>query len=273
MEEKGGICVFPLRMSGISDHVVVDVAEHTHSDCFQLMYCKGGRGDVFVGNQCFSAEKGHIYLAPPLVPHGMVQKNGLRLGEIKFTVENRVLYDAVAHLPRDIDVDGEFLLASAMGDVLREGLSDMPYGYETACSTLLLLLFRLLRRHGIVLAKGAEKFYAISDYRKEIDLLAVSKYIEEHLGDRLTLETIAETVHFSSSYLSARFKEKWGMPLMQYVNQRRIARARELLVTSEHTLGEIATAVGFQSIHYFSRFFKQKVGISPNAYRVSYGKK
>ena len=260
-------------MSGISDHVVVDVNEHTHSDCFQLMYCKGGRGKIVVGGNRFSAERGHIYLASPTVVHAIRQESGMRLGEIKFTIERKVLYDAVAKLPSDIDVDGDLLLAAAMGEVLREGLSEMPYGYEMACSSLLLLLFRLLRQYGIVLAKDTEKFYAISDYRKEIDLLTVSEYIEMHLGERITLEALAERVHFSPSYLSARFKEKWGMPLIRYVNCRRIERAKELLVTSEHTLDEIASAIGFCSIHYFSRFFKQKVGISPNVYRISHRKK
>ena len=63
------------------------------------------------------------------------------------------------------------------------------------------------------------------------------------------------------------------MPLIRYVNCRRIERAKELLVTSDHTLDEIAMAVGFCSIHYFSRFFKQKVGASPNAYRILHRKK
>ncbi len=265
--------MLPLRMSGISDHIIIDCAVHSHPDCFQLIYCQGGKGEIELNGEWIQAQKGHMYFSPPMTTHGMRQKGGLRLGEIKVIIDDKNLYEAARLLPKDVDVDGNPLLAASMREILREGLSDWTYCYEVACSSLLVFLFRLLRVYKIPLTKRAEKYYAISDYRKEIDLLAVTEYIERHLCEQITLEKLAETVHFSTSYLSSRFKERWGVPLMQYVNSLRIEKAKQMLLVSEETVSEIAQAVGFNSLHYFSRFFKQKVGVSPNAYRLAAKKK
>ncbi|MBQ2719804.1 MAG: helix-turn-helix transcriptional regulator [Clostridia bacterium] len=258
----------PVHLLAVSDHIVVSIDAHSHKDCFQLMYCKGGRGEILLDGRRIEAQRGHMYLARPTVQHGMVQKGGLRLAEIKFLIKDEVLLDAVTAIPEDVDVDKDPPLAASFREVLREGLSDAPYGYEATSTALLLFLYRLLRSLNIVMPHHSDKYTAFSDYRKEIDLLAVADYVERHLHEEITLERLADTVHFSTSYLSAKFKEKWGVPLMKYVNLLRIEKAKELLITTEEPISEIALSVGFQSLHYFSRFFKQKNGMSPNAYRA-----
>lgn len=258
----------PVHLLAVSDHIVVSIDAHYHKDCFQLMYCKGGRGDILIDGRAVEARRGHMYLSRPMMQHGMIQKSGLRLAEIKFLVKDDVLLEAVSRIPTDVDVESDPLLAASMREILREGLADAPYSYEATSTAILLFLYRLLRSLGIVMPNHSDKYVTFSDYRKEIDLLAVADYVERHLQEEITLELLAETVHFSSSYLSARFKEKWGIPLMKYVNLLRIEKAKELLVTTDDSISEIALSVGFQSLHYFSRFFKQKTGQSPNAYRM-----
>ncbi len=232
------------------------------------MYCKGGRGDILIDGRTVEAQKGHMYLSRPMMQHGMVQRGGLRLAEIKFLVKDDVLLEAVSSIPTDVDVDYEPLLAASLREVLHEGVADAPYGYEATSAALLLFLYRLLRALGIATQQQSDTYTAFSDYRKEIDLLAVAEYVERHLHEEITLERLAETVHFSTSYLSAKFKEKWGISLMKYVNLLRVEKAKELLLTTEEPISEIALSVGFKSLHYFSRFFKQKTGKSPNAYRA-----
>ena len=59
----------------------------------------------------------------------------------------------------------------------------------------------------------------------------------------------------------------WGIPPMQYINHLRIERSKVLLAMTDKSATEIALDVGFQSIHYFSRYFKDKEGMTPNEYR------
>ena len=98
------------------------------------------------------------------------------------------------------------------------------------------------------------------------------RYIENNLDREITLDELAKTVHFNKSYLIVRFKETWGISPMKYVNYVRIERARELLATTEKSITDIALEVGFSGIHYFSRYFKARVGITPQEYRTSYTK-
>ena len=59
---------------------------------------------------------------------------------------------------------------------------------------------------------------------------------------------------------------------MQYVSWLRIERAKVLLLTTDMSITDIANEVGFGSIHYFSRFFKEKENITPNEFRKQGGK-
>ena len=74
-------------------------------------------------------------------------------------------------------------------------------------------------------------------------------------------------VHFDKSYLTARFRDSLGTSPMRYVNHMRMERAKSLLATTDDSITQVAKAVGFSSIHYFSRYFKEKEGITPIEYR------
>jgi AraC-like DNA-binding protein len=58
-----------------------------------------------------------------------------------------------------------------------------------------------------------------------------------------------------------------GISPRQYFLQLKVMRARELLITTDQSIKEISYQLGFDSIYYFSRFFKQKTGMSPSEFR------
>ena len=93
------------------------------------------------------------------------------------------------------------------------------------------------------------------------------------MADPLSLDILSEVAHFEKSYLTLRFNEIWGISPMKYVNFQRIERAKMLLVTTDKSVTDIAKDVGFGSIHYFSRYFKEKEKLSPNDYRIQMKKK
>ena len=92
-------------------------------------------------------------------------------------------------------------------------------------------------------------------------------YIEHNLSECITLDSLSQQAHFDKSYLIARFKESMGTSPMRYVSHLRLERAKVLLATTDDSVTQIAHAVGFSTIHYFSRFFKEKEGLSPVEYR------
>lgn len=91
--------------------------------------------------------------------------------------------------------------------------------------------------------------------------------IERELHQTLTGEILAQKLDVSRPHLAATFRRTTGRTLHDYLTERRIARARELLHHSELNVGEVASRLGFKTIHHFSRVFKQETGQSPRQYR------
>jgi len=100
---------------------------------------------------------------------------------------------------------------------------------------------------------------------KIIDRLC--QYILTHLNEDLSLVRLAELHYFNPSYLSRLFKQEKGMNLSDYIEQCRIARAKELLQDRDLKVREVAAAVGYDAAHSFTRFFKKTTGVSPQEYR------
>lgn len=100
-------------------------------------------------------------------------------------------------------------------------------------------------------------------------LLAAQEYITAHLAESLTMEKIAEAAQTELSQLNRLFGRYTGGGIIHYVRNSRIRAACEMIRESDYNFSQIAEKTGFQSIHYFSRTFKQIVGMTPTEYAIS----
>jgi AraC family transcriptional regulator len=88
-------------------------------------------------------------------------------------------------------------------------------------------------------------------------------YIEDHLSEDLSLSRIASTTGISPSHFKTLFRESAGVPIHQYVMQRRIERAKDLLMQGKLSIMEIALATGFSHQSHMARHMRRSVGLSP----------
>lgn len=95
----------------------------------------------------------------------------------------------------------------------------------------------------------------------------VKEYIRSHLYDELNRDMLAAMVYVNPDYLSHIFRNKTGCSLTNYIIEKRIQKAKELLAQNEMSIRDIAIACGFQNISYFSRQFKKSTGMSPREFR------
>ena len=95
----------------------------------------------------------------------------------------------------------------------------------------------------------------------------ICRYVNEHLGEDLSLVKLAEISYFNPTYLSRFFKQERGINLSEYIDECRIRRAMELLKDGELKVREVAAAVGYEAAHSFTRFFKKATGMTPQEYR------
>ena len=95
------------------------------------------------------------------------------------------------------------------------------------------------------------------------------QYIAQNYMKKIKLQDVADIVFLNPVYLSICFKQEVRCNFVDYVNEYRIEKAKELLVESQETVYSICEQVGLPDTRYFSKLFKRYVGLTPNEYRNS----
>lgn len=99
------------------------------------------------------------------------------------------------------------------------------------------------------------------------ELRAIVNFIEQHFQKSVRISELAHFAGRSESHVVKLFQHYVGMSPKQYLQQKRLARARELLHVSNLSVSEVGRAVGFASPYHFSRAFSRAAGESPLAFR------
>jgi len=124
----------------------------------------------------------------------------------------------------------------------------------------------------------SDRMWEISQIKKDEDTFKSQddignnaiRYIKENFSSTdISLNLLAEYFFVSQSYLAKTIKQKAGTNFTDYLNRLRIDMAIKLLLDEniEYTIKDISNKVGYNSQHYFSRAFKNYMGVSPNKYR------
>ncbi|MCS7463916.1 AraC family transcriptional regulator [Paenibacillus doosanensis] len=96
---------------------------------------------------------------------------------------------------------------------------------------------------------------------------SVLQYIDTNLQNDLSVAELAELVHHHPNYFIRFFKNHMGMTPMAFIYERRLEKAKQLLLSSDLAIGEIAQATGFHDIFHFSKSFKKRLGVAPSEFR------
>ena len=97
----------------------------------------------------------------------------------------------------------------------------------------------------------------------------VVAYIEEHAAETVGVKKLASVVNMSPFHFARMFKGALGVPPHAFITNVRMERAKRLLATSNMSLREIATTVGYQTQAHFTGVFHKQVGTTPRTYRLS----
>jgi AraC family transcriptional regulator len=117
---------------------------------------------------------------------------------------------------------------------------------------------RLVSGHSSVAVE--ERRYGGLDGRR---LKRTLEFIEAHISEELSLSRLAAAAEMSVSHFRAGFRESVGVPVHQYVIERRVERAKSLLMREERSIAEIALAAGFTHQSHLSRHMQRSTGFSP----------
>ncbi len=116
--------------------------------------------------------------------------------------------------------------------------------------------------------------YEKADYVPSSHYLRIEpavKFIQEHFTTAdLNIDQLAEIAGISPRYLSQEFYRCFKLSPKQYIIKQQLSLARELLLRSEFSILEIAISCGFKNEYYFSKLFKDKIGVPPSTYRKNH---
>ena len=113
--------------------------------------------------------------------------------------------------------------------------------------------------------------YSVSskeDYANKF--VEICDYIDNHCSEDLKLDEVADMSGFSKFYFERLFKQFTGTSFYKYVNQKRIAKASELLIEPGNSVTDVALNCGFMSISSFIRMFKLQKGCTPTEFKSMY---
>ena len=103
-------------------------------------------------------------------------------------------------------------------------------------------------------------------WAKSHGLIISHEYIDRHISEKITLEELAERMSYSSSYISRIFKRYTGETLVQYITQKRVLHAKQLMARGL-PLGQVADMAGFPTYSHFYKCFSRLEGVSPAEFR------
>ena len=97
----------------------------------------------------------------------------------------------------------------------------------------------------------------------------ICEYMQDHINEDLSLESICNHFFIGKSQLSAMFRERTGESPMQYYTSVKVDEAKKLLREDNLSVSQITDVLGYSGIHNFSRAFKKATGFSPTEYKKS----
>ena len=126
------------------------------------------------------------------------------------------------------------------------------------------LVVHIFRAYG----EGLSRSPPVTGGLGALRLRRVTDYIEAHLAEDISLRDLAVVAGLSTHHFGEAFKASTGTSPHRYLIERRILRAKELLLGTEQSIVEIALAVGFASHSHFTDNFRKLTGATPSRFRI-----
>lgn len=172
----------------------------------------------------------------------------------------------------NLDTTCCYLIAESIGNIISEKTNEgvTPYQFKEKlvnciqhCNRFVQLKKNMLRETERFLKKIKEEV----EKRSSKPVRQAQSYIENNYREKILLEDVACIVGLNPIYFSTLFKKETGTNFSQYLVNIRLEKAKELLTSTNQTIGAIAEEVGYKDIKYFSQLFSKNVGIKPAVYR------
>ncbi|MCF2661730.1 response regulator transcription factor [Pseudoflavonifractor phocaeensis] len=103
--------------------------------------------------------------------------------------------------------------------------------------------------------------------QEERTIHGITRYLQEHLAEAISLSVLADQFHLSAQYISQLFKSEIGVNFLAYLTNIRMEQAKKLLLTTPLSIAEVSERSGYADYRIFTKVFKKTEGVTPSQYR------
>ena len=103
--------------------------------------------------------------------------------------------------------------------------------------------------------------------QEERTITGLTRYLQEHLAEEMSLSVLAEEFHLNPQYISQLFKNEIGVGFLAYLTNIRMEKAKKLLLSTSLSIAEVAEQAGYGDYRVFTKAFKKAEGVTPSQYR------
>ena len=186
-----------------------------------------------------------LFLKPGTLRAREVGKGAVRYVSFNFLIRDGEEPDLPAFIENGVTQE----IKNAVTNYPTAHITTFPYSKDKCLMLLNYILFCILEGR----SQQSNNEYVVK----------ILQYVEQNITQPIGLRQISRQVGLSREYTSALFHQEMGVTLTDYVNKQKMILAREMILTGEYTLCDVAERLGFESYNYFSRLFKRIFGISP----------
>lgn len=258
------------------------VAEmHTHP-MLEISCTPWGNGVYHIDDRYYSIRPGDVFILNNTEAHGLILEDGQHINNQVIHFDPSFIWNSLSN-----DMDYNFLLIffergthfsnrlardnpatqrifMLMQELLHE-LTERKPCYELIAKIKLQTIFTEIIRHYDYI--DTEKVIRPLHENDVVQLNAVLRYIDQHLGQEIRLAQLAEIAHVTPSYFSTLFKKFNGLSPVEYIVHKRVQKAIEMIRSTSQSLTSIAMACGFNNSTNFNKAFRKVTGRTPISYR------
>lgn len=251
----------------------VQIALHFH-DFYECSLLLSGKLSYQIESVSFAEQPGDLLLISPNQLHRPLFIHATEAYERVVFWLSRSFVEKLSGEGSDLSAcffggrDGAIRLGGAVRTQITRLLFELlaatqseQFGRDVLCRSIAASLLVYLNR----IAQGDASLLPRAEVHISPLVQQISDYLDEHLGETITLDEVAQTVYLSKYYLERKFREETGASIYQMLLQKRMIRARNLMREGQPMI-QIALSCGFSDYSGFYKAFRNEYGVSPRDY-------
>lgn len=247
------------RIAGVNDNLYVS---HYH-EFYEIYYLESGERYHLIEDQVYHLTPGQFIIFKPYILHRSYGDKDMPFCRLLIYFRPSALLSAELDNAMQ-DASGAYQLSAqdnaffyqCMNRILQEQNQPQPFHPEYLSSLLNTMLIHLFR---------SKKEHIRQDKKNRVT--KVIRWLSSHYTEEISLHELAQKFYVSPYHLCREFKASTNATIIQYLNAVRIIEAQKMLLSTDKTITQISSEVGFDSITHFERIFKKITGSTPRAAR------